>query len=93
MKIIICLILTLSMQICANAQTTYRGSIVDVISKMPGLEVKQDGRISFEGRPFNKFYIEGMDLMGSKYAQASENMSADMISSVQVIQHHQPIKS
>lgn len=68
-------------------------SIADVINKMPGLEVKQDGRISFEGRPIIKFYIEGMDLMGNKYAQASENLNANMISSVQVIQNHQPIKT
>lgn len=68
-------------------------SIADVIAKMPGLEVQPDGRISFEGSPIIKFYIEGMDLMGGKYAQASENLNADMISSVQVIQNHQPIKS
>ncbi|MDE6216629.1 hypothetical protein [Bacteroides sp.] len=68
-------------------------SISDVINKMPGLEVKQDGTISFEGKPINKFYIEGMDLMGSKYSQASENINADLISNVQVIQNHQPIKA
>lgn len=68
-------------------------SIADVIAKMPGLEVGADGRIAFEGKAINKFYIEGMDLMGSKYAQASENLSADMISTVQVLQNHQPIKT
>ena len=39
-------------------------SIADVIAKMPGLEVKPSGLITFEGKPINKFYIEGMDLMG-----------------------------
>ncbi|WP_018358997.1 carboxypeptidase-like regulatory domain-containing protein [Porphyromonas levii] len=68
-------------------------SIADVIRKMPGLEVSKNGTISFQGTPINKFYIEGMDLMGSKYAQASENINADMIGSVQVLQNHQPINS
>ena len=68
-------------------------SIADVIAKMPGLEVSSSGQISFEGKSINKFYIEGMDLMGSKYAQASENLSADMVSSVQVLQNHQPVKT
>lgn len=68
-------------------------SIADVISKMPGLAVRADGRITFEGKPINKFYIEGLDLLGSRYAQASENISADMIKDVQVLQNHQPIRS
>lgn len=68
-------------------------SIADVIARMPGLEVKSTGQITFEGKPINKFYIEGLDLMGSKYAQASENISANKVKSVQVLQNHQPVKS
>lgn len=83
---------TLSYNVWSFKQSQDR-SIADVIARMPGLEVKQDGSISFEGNPINKFYIEGMDLMGGKYSQASENINADMISSVQVIQNHQPIKT
>lgn len=66
-------------------------SIADVIKKMPGLQVGSDGTISYQGRKINKFYIEGLDLMGSKYAQASENISADKVKSVQVLENHQPV--
>ena len=34
-----------------------------------------------------------MDLMGGKYSMASENISASKVNKVQVLQHHQPIKS
>lgn len=68
-------------------------SIADVISKMPGLEVKANGAIEYQGKPINKFYIEGMDMMGSKYALASENLSADKVKEVQVLENHQAIKS
>lgn len=68
-------------------------SIADVIRKMPGLEVSPTGQISYEGKAINKFYIEGMDLMGSKYAQASENLSADNVRRVEVYRGHQPVKS
>ena len=54
-------------------------SIADVIGKMPGLEVKASGAIEYQGKLINKFYIEGMDLMGSQYALASENLSADKV--------------
>lgn len=67
-------------------------SIADVISKMPGLYVNNDGTIEYQGRKINKFYIEGIDLMGNKYSQASENLSADKVKTVQVMQNHQPVK-
>ncbi|MCQ2197735.1 MAG: carboxypeptidase-like regulatory domain-containing protein [Bacteroidaceae bacterium] len=68
-------------------------SIADVIAKMPGLEVKENGQILYQGTPINKFYIEGLDMMGSKYSMASENLSADKVQSVQVLENHQPVKS
>ena len=68
-------------------------SIADVIARMPGLEVKPDGTIQYQGRDINKFYVEGMDLLGGRYAQASENLSADMVRSVEVMENHQPVKA
>ena len=68
-------------------------SIADVISKMPGLDVKESGMITYQGTPINKFYIEGMDLMGKKYAMASENLQAKKVKNVEVLRHHQPIKA
>lgn len=67
-------------------------SIADVIAKMPGLQVNEDGTIEYQGRRINTFYIEGMDMLGSKYAQVSENLSADKVKSVQVYENHQKIK-
>ena len=68
-------------------------SIADVIAKMPGLEVLPSGTIKYQGKTINKFYIEGMDLLGGKYAMASENLSADKVKSVQVFENHQPVKA
>lgn len=68
-------------------------SIADVINKMPGLEVKPNGSIEYQGKAINSFYIEGLDLMGSQYALASNNISADKVQSVQVLEHHQKVKS
>ena len=68
-------------------------SIADVIAKMPGLEVQPNGSIKYQGKTINKFYIEEMDLLGGKYAMASENLSADKVKSVQVYENHQPVKA
>lgn len=68
-------------------------SIADVIAHMPGMEVKENGTILYQGKAINKFYIEGMDLMGGKYAMASENLSADKVRKVQVYENHQPVRA
>ena len=83
---------TLTYSVSAFRQGQDR-SIADVIAKMPGLEVKPNGTIQYQGKAINKFYIEGMDLLGGKYAQASENLSPDKIKSVQVYENHQPVKA
>ncbi len=68
-------------------------SIADVIAKMPGLEVKSDGQIAYQGKEISKFYIEGMDLMGSFYGVASQNLPADKVQDIQVLENHQAVKS
>lgn len=66
-------------------------TIEDVLKKIPGIEVAQSGLIKYQGKSINKLYIEGMDLLGSKYALATKNMPAKMVKNVQVLQSHQPI--
>lgn len=83
---------TLSYSVNAFKQGQDR-SIADVIKKMPGLEVSDNGSVSYQGMPINKFYIEGLDLMGNQYGIANKNLSAEKIKSVQVLKNHQPVKS
>lgn len=83
---------TLSYSVSGFRQQQDR-SIADVIAKMPGLEVADNGTIKFQGKPINRFYIEGMDLMGKQYALASENINAFKVREVQVLRNHQDIKT
>ena len=68
-------------------------SIADVIARMAGMEVKKDGTILYQGKAINKFYVEGMDMMGGKYSMISENLTPDKVRKVQVFENHQPIKT
>nr|WP_302831493.1 carboxypeptidase-like regulatory domain-containing protein [uncultured Bacteroides sp.] len=68
-------------------------SIADVLRKMPGIEVLPSGQIKFEDKAINKLYIEGMDLMGNRYSQATNNLSNKVIKEVQVLRNHQPISA
>ena len=67
--------------------------ISDVLKKMPGIEVAGDGQISYEGRPISSFNIEGQNLLEGRYTMASDNLPADAVQSVQVLERHQPIKA
>lgn len=67
-------------------------SILDVLAKMPGIEVDAGGEIKYQGEPINKFYVEGLDLMGGQYGMMSNNLNADKVSSVEILENHQPLK-
>ena len=67
-------------------------SIEDIIKKLPGIKVNDDGRIYYNGESINKFYIEGLDLLSGRYALASRNISADDVAAVNIYENHQPKK-
>lgn len=68
-------------------------SIADVLRNMPGIRVTDEGSIYYQGEPINKFYIEGVDLLDEKYQLASNNLKADYVENVEVLQQHEPVKS
>jgi len=67
-------------------------SIGDVLMKMPGIEVSSSGGIRYNGRSINKFYIEGLDMLGGKYGIATNNIQANDIAAVEIYEGHQPIR-
>lgn len=66
--------------------------IADVLRKLPGIEVLEDGKILYQGEPIQKYYIEGLDLLEGKYNLANNNLPAASVSKVQILENHQPIK-
>tara|TARA_R110002167_G_scaffold363007_1_gene582703 strand:+ start:4061 stop:6700 length:2640 start_codon:yes stop_codon:yes gene_type:complete len=66
--------------------------IADVIRKMPGIEIQPTGQILYLGKPIQKYYIEGHDLLEGRYNLANENLSANAVMKVQILENHQPIK-
>ncbi|QTE21421.1 carboxypeptidase-like regulatory domain-containing protein [Polaribacter cellanae] len=67
-------------------------TIADVLKNMPGIEVLSNGKILYQGKPINKYYIEGLDLLEGKYNLANKNLPYKTVSKVQVLENHQPIK-
>ena len=64
----------------------------DLLRKMPGVEVIGNGQIKYNGQWVNEFYIEGADMLGDNYGEATKNLDAKAIGSVQIMENHQNIK-
>lgn len=65
-------------------------NIEDVIKKLPGIRVTDEGRIYYNGETINKFYIEGLDALSGRYTLATRNISPNDVVSVNVYENHQP---
>jgi len=66
--------------------------ISDVLNRMPGMTVSDDGKVEFNGKRVSSVSVEGLDLAGSRYGQITRGIDADDIYMVQVLQNNQPIK-
>lgn len=64
----------------------------DLIKKIPGIDVDDNGTIKYNGKVLNNFYIEGDDLLDGKYNIATNNIPSKDVDKVEVIEHNQHIK-
>lgn len=64
----------------------------DLIRKIPGIDVDENGTIKYNGKILNNFYIEGDDLLDGKYNIATNNIPSKDVDKVEVIEHNQHIK-
>ena len=67
-------------------------NMADVLRRLPGVEVAEDGGIKYNGEPINKFYIDGSDFVNDRYGVATNNISPDDVASVEIMENHQPVK-
>lgn len=82
---------TVTYNVGSFAQTQDR-TIGDVLRRMPGIDVADNGKIQYQGEDINKFYIEGSDLLGGKYGIATNGISHEDVGAVEVMENHQPMQ-
>ncbi len=68
-------------------------NIEEVLRKLPGVTISQNGTIQYDGLPISKFYIEGLDMLEGRYRLATRNLSIDAIRDIEIIESHQPIRA
>lgn len=67
-------------------------NIGDILKKLPGVEVTDEGLIRYKGKNIQKFYIENMDMLGNRYNIATQNIRWDLVEEIEFYENHQPIR-
>lgn len=67
-------------------------NMADVLRRLPGVEVAENGAIKYNGEPINKFYIDGSDFVNDRYGVATNNIFPEDVASVEIMENHQPVK-
>lgn len=67
-------------------------TIGDVLKKMPGIEVAENGKVSYNGKGISNLYIDGDNVLDDKYSIATKSVPHGAVDKVQVIEKDQPIK-
>ncbi len=63
--------------------------VEDLLRNLPGVEVDEEGLIKVDGKPIKKVLIEDTDMFDSQYTIGTKNLSAEIIESVEIIDHYQ----
>jgi hypothetical protein len=64
-------------------------SVEDLLKKLPGVRVDDNGQITYHGKSVERVMIEGDDIFSAQYAIGTRNLRAQSIEGVQVIDHFQ----
>ncbi|MDE6023517.1 MAG: outer membrane beta-barrel protein, partial [Muribaculaceae bacterium] len=65
--------------------TTDNAVVEDLLKKMPGIEIGSDGSITATGKSISKILVNGKEIFEDDPKMATKNLSAKMVSKVQVI--------
>lgn len=59
-------------------------TVEDLLKRLPGIEVNEDGSIKTQGKDVNRVYVDGKTFFGDDPKNATKNLDAEAISKVQV---------
>lgn len=68
-------------------------SLKDVLRKLPGVDITQNGQIKYKGKAIDRFTVEGLDLSNGRYNLLTDNIRARDVKKAEVVEHDQPIKA
>ena len=74
-----------------NADSFKNGSerkLEDVLKKLPGVEINEDGQVEVEGKVVNKLMVNGKDFFDGDTKLATKNIPSNAVDKVQVLRNY-----
>ena len=65
-------------------KTKKDASVEDLLKKLPGVEVDEQGKITVNGKPVNKILVNGKPFFGNDPTIATKNLTKEIIEKVQI---------
>ncbi|MFD1162592.1 TonB-dependent receptor [Hwangdonia seohaensis] len=63
----------------------------DVLEKLPGVEINDDGQVEVEGKVVNKLMVNGKDFFDGDTKLATKNIPSNAVDKVQVLRNHSEV--
>lgn len=63
-------------------------SIEEVINRIPGISINDNGQIKYKDKPISHLYINGIDLLEGRYNIATRGIPADAVKEIDVLTKH-----
>lgn len=64
-------------------------NVEELLKKLPGIDVSENGSVSFKGKPVSKVLLDKTDMFGENYKPATRTISPQYIGTVEAIEHYQ----
>jgi hypothetical protein len=77
-----------------NADSFKNGSerkLEDVLEKLPGVEINEDGQIEVEGKVVNKLMVNGKDFFDGDTKLATKNIPSNAVDKIQVLRNYSEV--
>jgi hypothetical protein len=73
----------------ASAYKVREGAMVEeIIKKLPGVTVEKDGQVIAQGKPVQRVRVNGKDFFGGDAQTALQNLPAEIIDNIQIIEDY-----
>jgi hypothetical protein len=68
----------------SSFKTKPNATVEDLLKKLPGVEVDKQGKVSAQGEEITKIYVDGKEFFSNDPKLATQNLSSDLVESIQV---------
>ncbi|CAM3484038.1 carboxypeptidase-like regulatory domain-containing protein [Empedobacter stercoris] len=74
----------------AAIRTGNERTLGDLIEKLPGLQIDENGVVYYQGKKMDNILIDGAEFFGNKHQLATKNITDEMIEGIDLISNYQP---